>query len=129
MDGIDVFLIPIEIVRQRQCLGLQEIDFGGFVFVEKPDIFLAGRWNGVFDKNDQKRILGFVFNVGNPGSGFQFPLFDKRKGQLPAVKIVVRIDQAILDHLLIEFIPQEFVIRPSQTVGLTECFTKTPESQ
>lgn len=104
MRGFDVFLIPVEGVGQWKGLGLQEIDFSRFVFVERPDVFFAGRWNGIFDKNNQKSILALVFNIRNPGARLQFPFFDKGEGQFFAMKIVIGIYQAIPDHMLIEFI-------------------------
>ena len=104
MSGLDVSLIPVKVVGQRKGLGLQQIDLCGLVFVKKPDVFFAGYGNGILDKNDQKRILTLIFNIRNPGARFEFPFFNKRKFLFLAVKIVVGINQAILNHLLIKLI-------------------------
>jgi hypothetical protein len=45
------------------------------------------------------------------------------------MKIVVGINQAILDQLLIKLISQELVIGSSQAVCLAKLFANAPESQ
>ena len=64
-----------------------------------------------------------------PGARFQLPLFHKRVGRLAADKIMVGLDQRILDEKLVEVIAQEFVIGTPEFVGKAQGLAVVPECQ
>ena len=70
LEGLQVLLITIEFIGQRQGLGRQQIGLRCFIELKKADIFLVLRWDGVLDKQYEKGILAFIFDIRNPGARF-----------------------------------------------------------
>ena len=60
----------------------------------------------IFHEQHQKSVLAFVFDIGNAGPRFEFTAFDERKRGAALLEFFVGIDQGILHHQVIEFIPK-----------------------
>jgi hypothetical protein len=129
MNRSQVSGLAIPQSHQRNTFGFHQVDFGGSVFIEKADVFLVCGWDRILGEDEQERIVKIVFLVRYAGAGFEFALFRKWIWELPADKILIRVNQGVLDQKLIEVIPQELIIGPPQLVGQTQFFAVLPECQ
>ena len=105
MGRLQVLVTGIEFNGKRKDLGMQKVFLGGFVHIEEADILLVIIRNGILNKNQQKRMLIFIFRPGNARPGFQLPLLNKGIRRIVGQKIPVRIHQRVLKQKLIQIIP------------------------
>jgi hypothetical protein len=97
-------LVPIEPLPQGQALDPKQIGLGGFIDVEKPDIFLVNVRDAVFQENQKKSVLGPILQGRNSGPGLQFPFFDKGVRNVFFEKFFVGIDKGVVQQELVELI-------------------------
>ncbi|VTR65867.1 hypothetical protein DESC_370236 [Desulfosarcina cetonica] len=127
VDRVQIFMGPVKLFRQRQGLGFQQVGLRGPVDIEETDILFMNRRDDILDKNHQKGFLALVFDSGNSRAGFELPFFNERIGKLTFGKLLIGLDQGIIQHELVQFVPEQFVIGSAQAIELAQFFSDAPK--